>query len=326
MNIFDADIHWIEMEKEMIDRAGLNRLRVMPRDGWDRTLGGKFPERAPSSMQLESFLEENRIKMAAIHPTRCLSLGLIPEPDVATRIADAFHDFVLDQMLSLPKNKLIPIALAVPQNIQHTVKRLVDYKKQGFKGILLLPHGHNKLLGDPEFEDFYAACQELELTVTIHPNSFGAIGISGLTRFAEVHCLSFPFELIRQFTNMVLSGIFEKYPKLHVAFLEAGVGWIPYWINRLDDEFEKRNEELPIKQPPSSILQQAKIYASCSTYESEISRVDEMLGGGVLWQSDYPHWDHVDYKSVELIWGNLDEELFKKVMWKNPLECYLITN
>ncbi|WP_281884498.1 amidohydrolase family protein [Paenibacillus sp. YYML68] len=323
MNIFDADLHWIEMEHDLIKKAGLLRSRVMPRDGWDRTLGGKFPEKAISQKDLLHFMESNVISKAAIHPTRCLSLGMIQERAIAAQIAESFHQYVLEQMVQLPKDKIFPMALAVPQDIDYTIRKLPQYKEMGFHGILLLPHGHNKVLGDEEFMEFYATCEDLGMTVTIHANSFGAIGTAGYSRFAEVHCLSFPVELIRQFISMTLSGVFEIYPKLHVAFLEAGVGWMPYWINRLDDEFDKRHEELPIESRPSEILKKSKVYVSCSGYEKEIAEVDGLLGGGVLWQSDYPHWDHTNHVSVEVIKNRISEDLFRKVMWDNPLECYL---
>ncbi|WP_144502499.1 amidohydrolase family protein [Bacillus thuringiensis] len=323
MRIFDADLHWIETEAELLQIAGLKRNRIMPRDAWDRTLGGQFPEVKPSLEEYMSFLDNNKIKEAVVHPTRSLSLGMIPEIDLAVKTADAYNSYSLEQVKKWKGSTVLhPIALAVPQKISHTVNMIEEYKKAGFVGILLLPHGHEKLLGDEEFFELYQKCEELDMPITIHPNSFGAIGTKGFKTFAEVHCVSFPFELIKQFVSMVLSGVFEKFPKLHVAFLEAGVGWMPYWISRLDEEFTLRKNELSLKNKPSMTLKSSKVFVSCNGYEKELIEVNSLLGGGVIWQSDYPHWDHVGLETVEDLQSHLNQELLEKILWKNAINCY----
>lgn len=324
MNIFDADAHWIETEIELLKRLGYSRNRVMPRDGWDRTLNGKFKETIPTIEDRVLFMKKNNIDSAVIHPTRCLSLGMITEENMATEIADSFNEYTLEEIAKFPKGLLYPIALAVPQNIKHTINKLESYKKDGFLGVLLLPHGHNELLGDSKFDEFYQKCSELNLTVTVHPNSFGAVGIEGFKKFSEVHCVSFPFELIRQFVSIILSGVLERFPKLKIAFLEASAGWIPYWINRLDEEYELRHEELVLKQKPSLTLKKAKFYVSCNGYESELQRVEDLIGGGVIWQSDYPHWDHVNADSINDIIEKCPAGLVTKILWDNSLDCYNI--
>ncbi|MFF2154416.1 amidohydrolase family protein [Paenibacillus chitinolyticus] len=326
MKIFDADAHWIETETELMKRLGYDRTRVMPRDGWDRTLNGKFKEFIPTIEDRIQFMKTNNIASAVIHPTRCLSLGMIAEEKMADTIADSFNEYTLEQIAKFPKGLLHPIALAVPQNISHTIKKLDDYKKDGFIGVLLLPHGHDELLGDSKFDAFYEKCSELELTVTVHPNSFGALGIKGFKKFSEVHCISFPFELIRQFVSICLSGVLERFPKLKIAFLEASAGWVPYWINRLDEEYELRHEELTLQKRPSETLKEAGFYVSCNGFEPELQIVNDLIGGGVIWQSDYPHWDHVNINSVFDIKNQLSSELTNKILWDNSVSCYNLQN
>lgn len=324
MRLFDADAHWIELEPDLIRRAGLQRPRVMPSDGWDRTMAGRYSEIRPTDEQRREFFCANGIAAAAMHPTRALSLGLIPEPRVAVRIAEAFHEYALECCAAEPQGacELIPMALAVPQAIHHTVANLGRYREMGFHGVLLLPHGHGRLLGSEEFRELFERCDDLGLAVTLHANSAGADGAQGFERFAEVHCLTFPWELIRQFVSMAMSGVFQRHPGLRVAFLEAGAGWMPYWLARMDEEYALRAPELPLDRPPSEAVRGAKVYVSCNGWEEDLLRTDGLLGGGVVWQSDYPHWDHVGREGAEEIAARLPADRARAVLWENAAELY----
>ncbi len=71
-----------------------------------------------------------------------------------------------------------------------------------------------------------------------------------------------------QFAGLMYGGVPEKFPKLNVAFLECGVGWLPYWVERLDEEYEKRAPEAPLlKAKPSEYLKNGTWF--CSTEPEE---------------------------------------------------------
>ena len=57
--------------------------------------------------------------------------------------------------------------------------------------------------------------------------------------------MSFPFDQMTAMTALVSGGVFDRHPKLRVAFLEAGVGWVPYFIDRMHEHYEKRGDWIP---------------------------------------------------------------------------------
>ena len=59
-----------------------------------------------------------------------------------------------------------------------------------------------------------------------------------------------------QMTNMIFQGVFELFPQLRVAYLEAGAGWVPFMMDRLDEDFERRGKKWAprLKKPPSSYI------------------------------------------------------------------------
>ena len=93
---------------------------------------------------------------------------------------------------------------------------------------------------------------------------------------------------------MVYGGIAERFPRLRVAFLECGVGWVPYWLERMDEEWEKRGAvEAPLcRERPSDYVQNGRWYFATEPEEHMLPYVLDLIGEDkVLFASDYPHWD-----------------------------------
>jgi predicted TIM-barrel fold metal-dependent hydrolase len=88
-------------------------------------------------------------------------------------------------------------------------------------------------------------------------------------------------------------GVPERFPKLRVAFLECGCGWVPYWMDRMDEEWEKRRSEAPLlKKKPSQYLTGGTWFYATEPEESTLPYCLEKVGDDViLFASDYPHWD-----------------------------------
>ena len=83
-----------------------------------------------------------------------------------------------------------------------------------------------------------------------------------LNRFASVHGLGFPFYNILHMTNWVTNGIGERFPKLPVIWIEGGLAWIPFLMQRLDHEFMLRPSEYPLLKKKPSDYMRDMYYAS----------------------------------------------------------------
>ena len=82
------------------------------------------------------------------------------------------------------------------------------------------------------------------------------------------------------------------WPSHRVA--RAGVGWVPYFIDRMHEHFEKRGDWIPNgwKRDPREYLESGNIWVSCEPEEPILPGVIDVLGDGfILYASDYPHWD-----------------------------------
>ena len=162
-------------------------------------------------------------------------------------------------------------------------------------------YGRN--LGDAFFDPIYEAAQSLEMTLSVHPQTGhdGIAGVSGVMgagsrrfyKYIYVHMTAFPFELMIAMMHMIGEGVFDRFPRLRVGFMEGGAGWLPFWMERLDEHVEKLAPQMPaLKRKPSEIVRSEQIVLTCESEETGLDRVIEAAGEGtVLYASDYCHWD-----------------------------------
>lgn len=91
---------------------------------------------------------------------------------------------------------------------------------------------------------------------------------------------------------MMIHGVFERFPRLRVAFLEAGCGWVPYLMHRLQEGWEHRLDRWPYQasRSPKEIMRGGNPFYSCEIGEETLPTVAELMGRTqLLWPSDSRH-------------------------------------
>ena len=117
-----------------------------------------------------------------------------------------------------------------------------------------------------------------------------------MNRFISVHSLGFILYNMVHMINMVINGIPERFPKLKVIWIEGGLAWIPFLMQRLDNEYMMRTSEAPLlKRKPSEYMRE--IYYTTQPMEDgnleALELTMKMINAEtqLLFASDYPHWD-----------------------------------
>src|SRR6516164_7436896 len=115
-------------------------------------------------------------------------------------------------------------------------------------------------------------------------------------RFLAVHALGFSWYNILHCTNWVINGMCERFPKLPVIWIESGLAWVPFLMQKLDHEYMLRPSEAPVlKKKPSEYMRD--MYYSSQPIETQDREAMEctfrMINAEtqLLYSSDYPHWD-----------------------------------
>jgi hypothetical protein len=184
------------------------------------------------------------------------------------------------------------------------------------------------LLGDARFLPVYEEADRLEVMLAVHASGshLGGAGVDLFPRFIQAHTVSHPFGQMRQLTSIIFEGIPERFPRLRLAFLEAGCGWAPYWMERMDDEYEKRAAEAPaLRKRPSEYVRSGAIFFSCEADEWLLPQALRFVGENqIVYASDFPHWDHSYPASIEEIRsrGDITEGQKGKLLAENARRLY----
>ncbi|HZN20075.1 MAG TPA: amidohydrolase family protein [Micromonosporaceae bacterium] len=174
---------------------------------------------------------------------------------------------------------------------------VVQARELGLVAGLVPPAPRTGNLDSSRFDPVYRAAVKADLPLVVHGGPgihLAKVGYDRFTNYVQVHSVSFPFEQMLAMTSLVSGGVFERHPQLRVALMEAGVGWVPYFVERLTEHYELRGSWVPDgwQRPPVEYLRRGNLFVSCEPEESLLPAVVEHLGADfIMFASDYPHWD-----------------------------------
>ena len=126
---------------------------------------------------------------------------------------------------------------------------------------------------------------------------------------------------------LIGAGVMDRYPKLRVATLEAGHGWLPFWMSRIDEHAETIAAAIPkLKGKPSEYVTGGRYFQSIEIPEGAqlTNAVADIVGDDVLmYASDYPHGESHFPQSTRLVLGwDMPEGRRQKLLWDNARKLY----
>lgn len=298
--IIDSDGHVRETDAQIIEymSAGYRSRRdamlyfpLVPHHGWHRSIPqNDFRHqdfRVPDWQEWANKLDEGGIDLTVLYPTRFMHIGQIGNPQYAAELCRAYNDFLHDQFLRRDR-RFRGMALLPLQDVAAAVKELRRVvKAYGMVGGILPAEGLPLPLGHPLYRPLFQEADRLGCALSVH----SCTSLRDNDRFLqpnEVAALAHVIPQMRQFTDIMFSGLMNKLKKLRLGFLEAGCGWAPYLISKI----EERLERVPPKERPvlpSELLKRKQIFFQCGE-EMTVRRDVELLGDScLLWASDFPH-------------------------------------
>lgn len=185
-----------------------------------------------------------------------------------------------------------------------------------------VPYGH------PSYDPIWAAAERHGLPISMHLIILPGQRWLTPVGFSAFHLESYSLWFLRyvgQLTSMVLSGVFEKFPRLRVVALEAGIGWLPPLMWRLDNHWEMLRSELPhLRRRPSNYLREHVRVATQPLEEpsrDDLLRIMEWCDAArmVMFSTDYPHYD---FDSPAWMRTQLPQEIRSRVMVENAAELF----
>ena len=205
-------------------------------------------------------------------------------------------------------------------------------KELGMVGMVTTQHVRDKNLDHQSFDVVWKTAEELGVAVCVHGGGQAIdqvpIGVDRWSTRLEMHAFTHPVGQMMAVMAFTVGGILHRFPQLRVAFLEATTGWLPFWLERLDEHWELTPEQAPaIDRKPSEYFLSGRCFIGCDPDERYLPQVVAALGEGVVvYASDYCHWDCKFPDTVKIIAERTDlsERAKKGLFDDNPRRLYAL--
>ncbi|MDB5509860.1 MAG: amidohydrolase 2 [Hyphomicrobiales bacterium] len=255
------------------------------------------PGRLRDAQLGERWMDAMGVDYSCLFPTGMLNVGLHPQKEMEVELCWAYNRWLTEVVLPEHHGRFytqLALPISDPDASLRQVEKFGHCK--GVTGFMVttvrtLPVHDNSLM------KVYRAIEERGLSLAFHsgPN-WGEPVFKGCNRFLSVHALGFSFYNILHCTNWVINGMGERFPKLPVIWIEAGLAWIPFLMQRLDHEYMMRPSEAPLLKKKPSDYMRDMFYSSQPMEIQDMDALEctfRMINAEtqLLYASDYPHWD-----------------------------------
>jgi predicted TIM-barrel fold metal-dependent hydrolase len=232
------------------------------------------------------------------------------------------------------------IGLILPNDLDEAIKDIEFIAKAGLRGGVLLPLippdcPWLKPLYDPAWDRVYAAIQDHDLVINQHSGQgsprYGEGPVAEALWISEV-----TFYCQTGFRHLLMSGAFEKFPKLKYILTESGCAWVGPTLKQLDrihlgfkmgaiGEMNYRGMEWVLKDMPSQYAARSCYYGASFPSMTDLEGIDDVGEDHVLWGNDYPHYEGTfpyNLQSLRLTFANVPETRRRKLLGLNAAALY----
>jgi predicted TIM-barrel fold metal-dependent hydrolase len=337
------DAKWRDKAPHMIDGGEKGALYVI--DGMDRPIAmgliaaaGKPPEElsmtgvAFEDLHRGGWDPDARLKDQAIdgvdaeviYPSVGMLLCNHKDFDYKKACFDAYNRWIAEYCGAHPQ-RLLGCGQSAMRSPEEGVEDLKAIKALGLRGVMMP--------GDPQQEDYdseiynpvWEAAIDLDLPLSFHILTARGSGFRGPRINSFLSIIRGNQDIMG---TLIFGGVFQRYPDLRVACVEADAGWVPHYMYRMDHAYERhRNWLAPgvkLDKKPSEYFSE-HIYTTFQDDWVAFKMANEMNWRRLLWASDFPHSDSTWPNSAAVIseqTAHLSAEQKQGILCGNVADLY----
>jgi uncharacterized protein len=245
------------------------------------------------------WMDAMSVDYSCLFPTGMLSIGLHPQKEMEVELCWAYNRWLTEEVMPQANGRffsMLCLPFSDPDAALRHVETFGDRKNVG--GFMVTTVRNNLAVYDNAYMKLYRAMEERGLVLSFHsgPNWGGEPIYRSCNRFLSAHALGFTWYNVLHCTNWVINGMGERFPKLPVIWIESGLAWVPFLMQRLDHEYMLRPSEAPLLKKKPSDYMRDMFYSSQPMEIQDHGAMEctfRMMNAEtqLLYSSDYPHWD-----------------------------------
>jgi uncharacterized protein len=273
------------------------------------------------------WMDSMGVDMAILFPTPMLHLGLHPQVEVEVALSHAYNRWLVEHVLA--EEPRIRTMLYLPFNDPAATYRAVKEftGKPGVVGFMVTSNRYRPVHHN-DYMKTYALLEESNLPIAFHgAYNWNDQSMLMVNRFISAHALGFVWYNLVHLTNWVINGLGERFPKLKVLWIESGLAWLPFIMQRLDNEYMMRTADAPaLKKLPSDYIRDMYFTNQPMEKTGDMALLETTFRvikaeTQLLYSSDYPHWDF-DLPSVIYDLPFLNEAQKRAILGGNALRVF----
>jgi len=293
---------------------------------------GQDKERNGSGATIEGRQADHKrdgIDAEVIFPNKGLAMWATPDPVFAMAQCRVWNTWAWE-FYGPNNDTMSPMAALGTGDIPGTLAEIDRVAKLGFRGLTLpcKPIFGSHDVDDPNYnlpmyDPMWSLLEEVNLPITFHVSTGrdprASKGNGGAVINYVSHSLS---PTIEPMANLCGSGVLERFPKIKFALIEAGIGWIPWALEAMDEAYRKHHFWVRPKMQglPSDYFKQ---HGAAAFQEDPVglALVEQFgLTDNMMWANDYPHhegtWPH-SAAAIERTMSGIGEETRAKILGLN---------
>jgi predicted TIM-barrel fold metal-dependent hydrolase len=321
--------------------SGLGAVASWPHEEWDMD-PVDFPEMRPATYDVDlrvRDMDANGQLTGMCFPTFAGFNGMslarsTVDRDLTNAVVSAYNDWHIDELAGGHPGRFIPLAIVPTYDPQAMVTEINRVAAKGCTAVSLpeTPYG----VGLPAFDEdgywdpvFTALCDN-DMAMCLHiGGSFGLLQRARTASEDNLIIMSPQLSAVAT-SDLMAGGIFRRYPSLKVAMSEGGIGWIPFFLDRMDRHvWNHRWTGIKVgadDRTPSELWRSN--FLGCFITDPSALRLRDRIGLETLaWECDYPHSDSTWPCSPEALLKELEDagctdDEIEAITWKNACRFF----
>jgi len=300
-----------------------------------RWTGARYDQMHPGCYSGKGRLElmdQDGVDAEILYPPQRTTLYFMmnADPEFGRAGIDAYNCWVLEDWQGADPARLVPMAQVPNLGIDDAVASVRKAKSEGFRGMVISvwPSGGDNV--SPEDDPFWAACEELEMPVSIHerifpgtpqpspkggrtPKLISGMGAAGLSMGQHI-------------SAMIFSEMFDRFPGLQLSAVETGCGWVPFLMEQMDDRYWRNRTWAgsKLKNAPSHYIRNNWSF----TFITDLSGINQRRQIGIdriQWSTDFPHhgndWPRSRW-TIEQQFAGVPQDERDRIVCRNAVELF----
>lgn len=266
----------------------------------------------------------------------------IQEDAAFNAVVHAYNEFLAEEYCAVARDRLLAMGVIPTTGVESAIKEMEYCARAGLKGVMLANFPSGKGVPTPEDDRFWTAAIDLNMPLTVHirffsderpvfrykrrpteAESFGVDPVFNLVRFAGETALNA--------VQMIMAGVFDRFPKLRIYWAETMIGWIPYFLSQLEDNWARTRywaqQFYGLESPPRPLNEYLQEHCLWNFLRDPFGvEMRHRVGvDRIIWGNDFPHsagdWPN-SRRVIEEIFKGVPEDERYRMLAGNAVEFF----